>query len=180
MWLKIYLMVLRVLFGFAGKALPSLTEQNWSHAQELAATLRTSISSIAFFFSFWFEKKMVALFVVASVFGCCFFFYPWDYWWCFMLFLRASFFTLCKAIDMRSLCVLLLPFWTFLKLCCLFFLVSFFLSNDTILVWTPWKGLQWILMFGNDLPSKTCEKLFKILPCSDALREYFEGNSVSF
>lgn len=74
MWLKIYLMVLRVLFGFAGKALPSLTEQNWSHAQELAATLRTSISSIAFFFSFWFEKKMVALSVVASVFGCCFFF----------------------------------------------------------------------------------------------------------
>lgn len=37
LWLEIYLIVLRVLFGFAGKALPSLTEQNWSHAQELAA-----------------------------------------------------------------------------------------------------------------------------------------------
>lgn len=138
MWLKIYLMVLRVLFGFAGKALPSLTEQNWSHAQELAATLRTSISSIAFIFFLLVWKKWL-LYLLLLLFLVVFFFYPWDYWWCFMLFLWASFFTLCKAIDMHSLCVLLLPFWTFLKLCCLFFLLSSFLLNDTILVFNSLK-----------------------------------------
>lgn len=104
----------------------------------------STIFSIAFFPS---GLKKCLLYLSLLLFLVVFF-YP--YWRCLTLFLETSLFTLCKAVDMRSLCVAfaILDFF-FLNFAVYF---SFFLSNDTILVFTSWKGLQWILK---------CEKLIK-------------------
>lgn len=159
-----------MLFGFAGKALPSLTEQNWSHAQELAATLRTStIFSIAFF-PFWFEKCLLYLLLLLFL---VVFFYPWLYWWCLTLFRKSSFFTLCKAVDVHSLCVAfaILDFiWIFAVY--FSFFPSFFQMTQS------WFSL--LEKVYNEFESLVVWKANQILPCSDALHEYFEGNSVSF
>lgn len=103
---------------------------------------------------------MLALFVVASVFGCCFFTHEFiDDASRFSLKLDSS--HCAKQLTCIHFVFNFCHFGLYLKLCCLFFLLSFFVSNDTILVFTSWKGLQWILQFDSDLPSKTCEKLIK-------------------
>lgn len=91
--------------------------------------------------------------------------------------LKTSFFTLCKAIDLHSLCVFAFSLDFFLTLCSLFFLLlSFppfgfhFLKRSTMNLNVWYKGL----------PSETCEKLIKSCLVQMHYVSTLRANSASF